>query len=594
MINLDKLFLYHRKMIRPYIETSRKVLNVVTSLASVVFILALVYQYGFNLTPGALKTVTRLYHIAWIIYLVNITFYLFTELKQTKKKYRNLAFILSVLLYFTLLPVIFSRPASGYVLPGMWDLLHSEIYRMVLLTLFSLLTLSNGVIRMLGKRTNPSLILAISFLCLILIGTGLLSLPRSTYEGIAWIDAFFISTSAVCVTGLTPVDISTTFTLEGQIIIILLVQTGGLGVMTLTSFFAVFFMGNTSIYNQLVLRDMVSSDSLNSLLSTLLYILGFTLILEGIGMLFIWMSIHDTLGMSLPQELFFAAFHSVSAFCNAGMSTLPGNLGNPAVMTGHNTLYLTVSFLIILGGIGFPILVNFKNLLFKRNTNRILNLNTRIVLSTTLILLLGGMVLIGLFEWNGAFSGMSLPDKLTHSFFYSVCPRTAGFTSVDLTGLCLQSLLVYSLLMWIGGAAQSTAGGLKVNAVAVAFLNLKAILRGGSRVEAFGREISDDSIRRSNATILISLCILFLFFFILTFTESPDISLFALAFECVAALGTAGSSLNLTPLLSDTGKLLIACLMFIGRIGVVTLLLGIIKRKKQIKYRYPSDSIIIN
>lgn len=594
MLNFDKIVLYHRKIVTPYIQVFGKILNIFTYLVSIVFMLAMVYQYGFHLTPEALLSVNKIYHLTWIIYLINITFYLLTEIRQSKKKYRNLAFFLSILLYFTLLPLLFRRPETGFVLPGLWDLLQGDAYRMVLLTLFSFLTLSNGIIRMMGKRTNPSLILATSFLCIILIGTGLLSLPRSTYEGIAWIDAFFVSTSAVCVTGLTPVDVSTTFTLEGQIIIALLIQIGGLGVMTLTSFFAVFFMGSTSIYNQLVLKDMVSSDSLNSLISTLLYILGFTLILEGIGMFFIWWSIHGTLGMDFSQELFFSAFHAVSAFCNAGFSTLPGNLGNPVIMSGHNMLYLTVSFLIILGGIGFPILVNFKNLLFKRNTSRILNLNTRIVLSTTLILLVGGTFLIGLFEWNGAFAEMNTGDKLVQSFFNAVCPRTAGFTSVDLTSLCLQSLLIYALLMWIGGAAQSTAGGIKVNAFAVSILNLVAVLRGTSRVEAFGREISNDSIRRSNATVLISFVVLFLFFFGLTFTEDRDISLFALAFECVSALGTVGSSLNTTPLLSDAGKFLIACLMFIGRIGLITLMLGIIKRKKNIKYRYPSDSIIIN
>lgn len=156
-------------------------------------------------------------------------------------------------------------------------------------------------------------------------------------------------TSAVCVTGLVPVDVSTTFTTGGLVVIILLIQIGGLGVMTLTSFFAMFFMGNTSLYNQLVVRDMVSSNSLGSLLSTLLYILGFTLVIEGIGMISIWFSIHGTLGMNFEDELAFSAFHSISAFCNAGFSTLSGNLGNSMVMTNHNGLFISVSLLIILG-----------------------------------------------------------------------------------------------------------------------------------------------------------------------------------------------------------------------------------------------------
>lgn len=228
------------------------------------------------------------------------------------------------------------------------------------------MNLSNGLVRLLGRRTNPSLILAASFLVIILIGAGLLMLPRCTVDGVtlSWVDALFTSTSAVCVTGLVPVDVSATFTPAGLTVIILLIQIGGLGVMTLTSFFAMFFMGNTSLYNQLVVRDMVSSNSLGSLLSTLLYILGFTLVIEGVGMLSIWFSIHGTLGMDVQDELAFSAFHSISAFCNAGFSTLPGNLGNPMVMTNHNWLYITVSLLIIFGESVSRFLLISKILLF--------------------------------------------------------------------------------------------------------------------------------------------------------------------------------------------------------------------------------------
>ena len=170
---------------------------------------------------------------------------------------------------------------------------------------------------------------------------------------------------------------------------------------------------------------------------------------------------------------------------------------------------------------------------------------------------------------------------------------TAGFTSVDLASLGVQSVLVYIFLMWVGGAAQSTAGGIKVNAFAVVVLNLVAVLRGTERVEVFGRELSYDSIRRSNATVVMSISVLFVFVFILTIWE-PQASVMALLFECVSALSTVGSSLNLTPTLGDNSKLLVAFLMFIGRVGLITLMLGIIKQKKHTKYQYPSGQIIIN
>ena len=502
----------------------------------------------------------------------------------------------------------FFEPESG-ALKYFWLFLNNRIFQLILLLLLSLLRLSSGVIGLLGKRTNPSLILAGSFFLIICIGTGLLMLPRCTVDGISWVNALFVSTSAVCVTGLVPVDVATTFTSLGQLVIIILIQIGGLGVMTLTCFFAMFFMGNTSVYNQLAVRDMISSDSLSSLLSTVIYILFFTLVIEGAGMLVLFLSIHGTLGMTVQQEMVFAAFHSISAFCNAGFSTLSENLGNPLVMQHHNLLYITISVLIILGGIGFPILVNFKHIagyhlkrLFyfirtgKRDRQRIrhlYNLNTKIVLLTTLILLTGGTIAILLFEWNGAFAGMSMPDKWVQAFFNATCPRTAGFTSIGLTSFSLQSLLLMLLLMFIGGAAQSTAGGVKVNAFAAAVLSLFAVIRGKSWVEVFRRQLSVDSIRRSNATLVMYLMILFLGVFVLSVLE-PHASLLALVFECTSALSTVGSSLGLTPALGEAGKLFVSLLMFIGRVGVITIVLGFVPPQKHTKYKYPDDNLIIN
>ena len=606
-----KILLYQNKLLQPYVRILLRMMAVLTYMASLLLIVGVVYEHGFPLSATDISHLKILYKAVWIIFLIDVTLHIFLEYKGTKKNFRKLAWILSWLLYLTLVPVIFHRPDEEGAILYVWDFLGSKLYHIPLLLLFSFLNLSNGLVRLLGRRTNPSLILAVSFFVIILIGTGLLLLPRCTVEGVvlSWVDALFTSTSAVCVTGLVPVDVSATFTPMGLTVIILLIQVGGLGVMTLTSFFAMFFMGNTSLYNQLVERDMVSSNSLGSLLSTLLYILGFTMVIEGAGMVSIWLGIHGTLGMSLEEELAFSAFHSISAFCNAGFSTLPGNLGNPMVMTGHNSLYISVSLLIILGGIGFPILVNFKDIVLyhlrrfwkfvrtlkldRHKKQHLYNLNTKIVLIVTLLLLVLGTLAVAAFEWNGSFAGMSVADKWTQAFFNATCPRTAGFSSVDLTSLSVQTILIYIFLMWIGGAAQSTAGGVKVNAFAVVVLNLIAVLRGTERVEVFGRELSHDSIRRSNATVVMSLGVLFLFIFVLSILE-PKMSVMTLTFECVSALSTVGSSLNATPLLRDESKLLVALLMFVGRVGLITLMLGIVKQKKNTKYRYPSDDIIIN
>ena len=574
-----KAFLYRHKWIQPYLQKVLGGIDAVTFLAALALIGGVVYEHGFIISEGAEADLGVLYRTVWGVFLVQTTMHIGLAYRETLKKYRTFTWVLNILLYLTLIPVIFFEPESG-ALKYFWLFLNNRIFQLILLLLLSLLRLSSGVIGLLGKRTNPSLILAGSFFLIICIGTGLLMLPRCTVDGISWVNALFVSTSAVCVTGLVPVDVATTFTSLGQLVIIILIQIGGLGVMTLTCFFAMFFMGNTSVYNQLAVRDMISSDSLSSLLSTVIYILFFTLVIEGAGMLVLFLSIHGTLGMTVQQEMVFAAFHSISAFCNAGFSTLSENLGNPLVMQHHNLLYITISVLIILGGIGFPILVNFKHIagyhlkrLFyfirtgKRDRQRIrhlYNLNTKIVLLTTLILLTGGTIAILLFEWNGAFAGMSMPDKWVQAFFNATCPRTAGFTSIGLTSFSLQSLLLMLLLMFIGGAAQSTAGGVKVNAFAAAVLSLFAVIRGKSRVEVFRRQLSVDSIRRSNATLVMYLMILFLGVFVLRVLE-PHASLLALVFECTSALSTVGSSLGLTPALGEAGKLFVSLLMFIVR-----------------------------
>ena len=528
-----KFLLYQNKWIYPYVRVALRVMTTLTYLASILLIVGLVYEHGFRISAAEAHQLQRLYHGVWIVFLADISLHIALEYKDTRRTFSRLTWILTFLLYLTLVPVVFHRPEVEGAVQAVWDFLDGRMYHLSLLLVLSFLNLSYGLVRLLGRRTNPSLILAVSFLIIILVGTGLLMLPRSTVSGISWVDSLFISTSAVCVTGLTSVDVASTFTTTGFVIIILLIQIGGLGVMTLTSFFAMFFMGNTSLYNQLVVRDMVSSNSLNSLLSTLVYILGFTLAIEGAGMLAIWSDIHGTMGMDIHEELAFSAFHSISAFCNAGFSTLPGNLGNPLLLAGHhNPFYIYISLLIILGGIGFPILVNFKDIILYhirrfwrflrtwewdgRRFYHLYNLNTRIVLIVTFLLLVFGTLGIALFEWNGSFAGMPVADKWTQAFFNAVCPRTAGFSSVDLAGLGVQTLLLYLILMWIGGGSQSTAGGIKVNAFAVVVLNLVAVLRGTERVEVFGRELSYDSIRRSNATVVMSFGVLFIFIFVIS------------------------------------------------------------------------------
>lgn len=581
-------------------------------ILSVLVLGAIVIDYGFVLDETETNYIYGVYDFAWWVYFILFTARLLCSMLHISRKLLTTHILLGSLFYLSAFPKLFGLSKTSVWFPWLWCFLESNYYIAALVGIFAVLNVSRGIVSFINKNTNPALLLAASFAVIIFVGTILLLVPRSTLEHIrlSVVDALFVSTSAVCVTGLTPVDIATTFTREGQIVIMLLIQIGGLGVMTITSFFAMFFMGNTKLYNQFALRDIINgSDTSASLVSMLLYILGFTFVIELIGAVFIWMSIHSDLSMTLHEELFFALFHSVSAFCNAGFSTMTGNLGNSALMNGGNFFYLTISLLVIMGGIGFPILVNFKNIIIYHlkalwghwilktgkhtRFNHLTNINTKIVLTMTFVLLAGGSIFIALQEWEGAFAGMSSGQKLTHAFFNAVVPRTAGFNSVELTNFSLLTLVIYIFLMWIGGASQSTAGGVKVNAFAVSWANFISVVRGRSNVVLFNRELAGDSVRRATAVVLGSITTILIFFCFLVALE-PEITPFGLFFETVSALGTVGSSLNVTPLMGNESKVLISILMFIGRVGLITLLTSIVRPSGSLRYKLPKDNIIIN
>ena len=604
---------YHKKYVAPYVDMALMAFSFMANLGALCVIVGGVLEFGFELTNKLIRELDLVFFWAWSMFLIErVGRIILTKPGKRKSAFSFLGWIINGLLMLTLIPIIVEFFKIDHNI-GLISILGNREAHLLILFLIALIELSNTVITSMGRKTNPALAMAVSFMFIILAGSGLLLMPRCIQPGVhlSWIDSLFTATSAVCVTGLTTIDVPSTFTSFGQMVIIMLIQVGGLGIMTITSFFALFFMSNTSIYSQMLVRDMVSSKSLASLWSTLLNIFGFTAALELAGAVCIFLNIHGTIGLDLRHELFFSVFHSVSAFCNAGFSNYPDGMSAPVLMVGgHCWLYVILSLLIILGGIGYPVLVNMKAVVTKRarliwrwlrgrryaslSIPNLYDLNTKIVLKTTAVLIVSGTVLIAFFEWDNTFAGMQTHEKLTQAFFNAVSPRTAGFISVNLNSMCLQSIFIYTLLMWIGGASQSTAGGVKVNAFAVAILNIRSILRGSDRVEFAGREVSTDSIRRANAAVIVSVVVLSFFVFLVTLTD-PDLPLKAIVFECVSAFATVGSSLGITSQLQDASKVLLVVLMFIGRVGVVTLAQGLLKQyKNQNYYKLPQDNITIS
>ena len=603
--------LNHQKHVVPLLNMALGVISFLAYTASLFMIVSAIVEFGFQLTEKQVLELNWLYFWVWITFLIDRGSHLLLMRKgYAKSEYSFLGWCTNGLLMLTLIPIIVKMTGIDDS-TGMISILDNRVFHVLVLFLVSIIDLSDGLIRLMGRKINPALMLAVSFMGFILVGSGVLMMPRCVQPGVhlSWIDSLFTATSAVCVTGLTTIDVPTTFTYLGQLVIMVLIQVGGLGVMTITSFFALFFMGNTSLYNQIMVRDMVSSKSLASLWSTLLNIFGFTAFLEAVGAVGIFLNVHGTIGLDFAHEVLFSVFHSVSAFCNAGFSIYMDGLGAPVLMTGHCWLYIIISLLIIMGGIGYPVLVNLKIIVYKRarliwrwmrgrhyaslSIPVLYDLNTKIVLRTTALLIIFGTVFIGYFEWSNTFADLTPHEKVVQAFFNAVSPRTAGFISVNLNSMCIQSIIIYTILMWIGGASQSTAGGVKVNAFAVAFLNLRAVIHGTERVEFAGREVSIDSIRRANVAVFASIFVLFSFVFAITIIE-PQLPLKAIVFECVSAFGTVGSSLGITPVLKDGSKVLLVILMFLGRVGVVTLAQAVLRQYKNQNYKLPQDSIIIS
>ena len=457
------------------------------------------------------------------------------------------------------------------------------------------------------EHINPAQLFIASFIAMIIAGTFLLMLPGATYTGISALDALFTSTSAVCVTGLIVVDTGTFFTPFGQTIILVLIQLGGLGIMTFASYFSYFFRGKSSYENQLVLKDMTNSEKIGEVFSVLKKIILLTFSIELIGAAFIFFSIEGGLLPNVLQKMFFSIFHSISAFCNAGFSTLENSLYEPEFKFNYS-LQLIIIGLFILGGIGFPILFNLykyfvyyvKNQFLKiRHPEEsvyvpwVINLNTRIVLVTTGVLLSSATILFYLFEKDNVLEGYSAFGKFVASFFGAATPRTAGFNTVDMSALNFSTIMIIILLMWIGASPGSTGGGIKTSTFAVTTLNFLSLARGKDRVEVFRREISDLSVRRAFAIVSLSLVVIGTAISLITYFDD-HLTLLSIAFECFSAYSTVGLSIGITPLLSAPSKFVIIVTMFIGRVSMLTILIALLRRVKHLNYKYPKEEILMN
>ena len=457
------------------------------------------------------------------------------------------------------------------------------------------------------KRTilNPAQLFVLSFFTIIILGSLLLMLPRATYEGISFLDALFTSTSAVCVTGLIVVDTGSYFTEFGQYIILLLIQIGGLGILTFASYFSYFFKGGSTFENQLALSDMTSSKTLGSVFSTIKSILLITLIVEGFSALLIFSTLDSVAFASTYEKYFFSIFHAISAFCNAGFSTLPNSLYE-ADFRFNYPLQLIVILTFVFGGLGFRIVSNSLEYvkhqllrLFSLGKMKdgfkpwLLNLTTRVTLITTFSLTFVGFAFFYIVEYNNTLAEHQGIGKIVTALFGAATPRTAGFNSIDTSAMYFSTTMVVFLLMWIGASPASTGGGIKTSTFAIATLNILSLAKGKSRIEIFRREVSDLSVRRAFATISLSLIAIGFGVMLISIFDSEK-DLMSIAFECFSAYSTVGLSLGITADLSEASKLVIIGVMFVGRVTMLSVIIALFNKTKYQNYRYPTEEITIN
>lgn len=444
-----------------------------------------------------------------------------------------------------------------------------------------------------NKRFTPVQIIAIGFATIILIGAFLLSLPIATIDGVKtpFIDCIFTSTSAVCVTGLVTVDTGTYWSYFGKTVIMLLIQIGGLGFMSFATLIALIAGKRITLKERLLIRESISLTSLQGIVRFARYILTFTFSIELIGALFL--SIQFIPEFGLAKGIYYSIFHAVSAFCNAGFD-LMGGYSSVTGYSGNALIILTLSALIIIGGLGFYVWDDIYN--YKRN--RRLSLQTKVVISTSIFLIVFGFVMFFIFEYSNpaTLKDMSMKDKLLSAFFASVSPRTAGFNSIDLASMSMASVLLTIILMFIGGSPGSTAGGIKTSTAGVLLLTVMSVIKGRGDTEVFKKKISKETVYKAFAVVVIALGLVFTVTVLLTITESgAGVPFEQYLFEATSAFGTVGLTMGLTQKLTTIGKVIVAITMYAGRIGPLTLLVAIAIRSdnKTNSIKYPEGKILV-
>ena len=440
-------------------------------------------------------------------------------------------------------------------------------------------------------KLQPAQVVLLSFAGWILLGAMILILPVSALPGrsISFIDALFMSTSATCVTGLATISLVDDLSVFGQMVLLVLLQVGGLGIMTLSSSMAIIMGKNLEMREQVIMQDVLDTSSSEELLGLVVDIIKFTFAIEFVGAIILTIGFYQE-GFEIGQSIYYGFFHAISAFCNAGFALWNNNLED---FKFTPVVHFTIAFLIILGGIGFSVLKDIANAIKTKRSFRHLSVHTKIVISINILLLLIGTVYLFFGEFLHAFKDYSLWERLQVSLFQSVTTRTAGFNTINLNVLHPHCIYLMILLMFIGASPGSTGGGVKTTTFAILLQSVTATLKGKKDVEFFERTVPTQTVVKSIAIFIISLIVVSTGVLVMARVE-PDKSFLSIIFEVISAFGTVGLSLGITPFLSVLGKFCIIIMMYLGRVGPLTLVLAVGSRVVlPSKVEYPEGKVLI-
>lgn len=579
-----------------------KTLRVASLLISVVAVATLIFYYGFKLQPHQLRWVELIIRGSLGFYLLKYALrivYDFHPLQFIRSTWIEgmLMFLIGInaLIYWLFDWRMISGIGRVLGIRALGDflLLFLQIYLLVIVLIE---TGKAGAFLPKIKLSPPKLLL-LSFVLLIGAGAGLLCLPEMTQKGesSSLMDALFTSISASCVTGLSTVDVSQFYSFKGQVIILVLIQLGGLNIVTFASLFALFAKGGMGIKHSSILQDNWSGDSMSQTERLVRQLFTFSLIIELGGALALYLSWGNTEFDSVGDRIFHSIFHSVSAFNNAGYSLYTNGLAEKGLDVLY-PLHLFIAVLILLGSTGFPVMEDLLTL--RKLRERIskpwmhLKVNTKISLNTTAWLLIVGTLLFAAFEWKHTLNGFSAGAFWSHSFFQSVTTRTAGYNTLNVGDFQTPTLLLFLFLMFIGASPGGTGGGIKTTTFALILLSAWSIIRNRERIEIYRSTLPFDLLHKAFAVFLFSLTLIFLSTIGLSLTD-PDVPVLKLAFEEVSAYCTVGLSTGITASLSDAGKIILMTSMFIGRVGTLTLVFALGARTISNDYKFPKANVLV-